>query len=125
MSTRRSSQSRAHVALAVCAFAAATLGCGDDLPLEVSLPPVVIRLVPGDATVAVGDTVPLYGSITGGSPTTPPTVAKCTVTQPNVASVVQTLTSCKVAGLTVGTTDIIAMASTGQVDTATVVVFLR
>lgn len=110
----------------VCALAAGALACGSDdyIPMLTNSP-VVIRLVPGSATVTVGDTVPLVGDITGGSPSSPPTVARCTPTQPTVATALVTLTTCKVVGLAPGTTDIIAMASTGHVDTATVTVVSR
>ena len=86
---------------------------------------MVMRLVPTSASMRVGDTLEIVGQLTGGSIFTPPTVAKCTPTTPNVATAIRSLTACKVVGLAAGTTEIIAMASTGHLDTATVEVVAR
>ena len=112
--------------IAAAAVGVVILGCGnDDLILETPAPPVVIRLTPESSAIAVGDSVRIEGRITGGSPVTPSSVSKCTATSPSVVRAVTSLSACTIVGLAPGTTDIIAMASTGQVDTATVVVVPR
>jgi hypothetical protein len=99
--------------------------CGDDLPLAVTDPPVVITLDPALATVRVGDTTRFVGTLSGGSPITPPRVASCKVSSPLIASVSLSLAGCTVVGVSPGTTDVSVMASTGQEDTARVVVVPR
>ena len=106
---------------------AGVLGCYPDWGTTEAPPPppVVIQLVPGNATVTVGDTIDVVSQITGGSVMTPPSLYRCTSTSPNVATAIWSRTACRVAGLANGTTDIVAMASTGHQDTATVVVVPR
>jgi hypothetical protein len=121
-------KSLAWIGFTASAFGVVLVGCtGSDLNpySKEPLPPVVIRLVPGNATVAVGDTAQLVGEITGGSALTPPSVFKCTATLPNVVTTIRSLTACTVVGVAAGTTEVIAMASTGQVDTAAIVVVPR
>lgn len=126
MKTSRISNRFARASLAAVVSGVAVLGCasGDDSMILV-VQAVVIRLVPDHATVVVGDTVQLVGEITGGSPNTPPSVESCAPSSPNVATAIRSLSGCKVVGLSPGTTGIIVTASTGQRDTATVVVVPR
>lgn len=99
--------------------------CGNDLPLAYTDPPVVITLEPALATVRVGDTTRLVGTLSGGSPITPPRVASCKLSSPLIASVSSSLAGCTVVGVSPGTTDVSVMASTGHEDTARVVVVPR
>ena len=116
---------RLRVVLAIGALGVGALGCGDSSsPLHTD-PPVVLKLVPDNAAVRVGDTTQIMAVITGGSRTLPPIVGACTSASPTKAAASVIASGCRVVGVSAGTIDVIVMASTGNSLTATVMVEAR
>ncbi len=99
-------------------------GSQDTLPFLTN-PAVVVTLTPAVATVRVGDTTRFVAAISGGSSTAPPIVASCALAFPQMATVTASLAGCTVVGVSPGTTDVSVMVSTGQQDSARVVVVPR
>lgn len=126
MFSNRSNTSLVCRGIAAAAFAVALLACYDDsVPLPVVPPTPVVRLLPEAAVVMVGDTARLVVEVTvDGEPRTP-SVSSCVVASANLATAVRTPTTCNVVGVSSGTTSLVVTVSTGQMDTATVIVIPR
>jgi len=104
---------------------AALLACSgvDTIP---GVPPTpVVRLLPEGAAVAVGDTARFVVEVTVEGKPRVPVVASCAVTSATLATAVRTPTTCNVVGVSPGTTSLVVTISTGQMDTATVIVIPR
>lgn len=122
----RSNTSLVRRGIAAAGFAAGLLACYDDsIPLPGVPPTPVVRLLPEAAVVTVGDTARLVVEVTvDGEPRTP-SVSSCVVASANLATAVRTPTTCNVVGVSSGTTSLVVTVSTGQMDTATVMVIPR
>lgn len=122
----RSNTSLVRRGIASAGIAAGVLACYDDsVPLPGVPPTPVVRLLPEAAVVTVGDTARLVVEVTvDGEPRTP-SVSSCVVASSNLATVVRTPTTCNVVGVSAGTTSLVVTVSTGQMDTATVIVIPR
>lgn len=113
--------------LAAVGMSVGLVACwGDDtIPLPGVPPTPVVRLLPEAAVVAVGDTARLVVEVTVEGEPRVPVVASCAVTSATLATAVRTPTTCNVVGVSLGTTSLVVTVSTGQMDTATVIVIPR
>lgn len=85
-------------------------------------PAVTVSVSPSPLTVSQGASATLAVSISGGSPTSPPTLASCTSATFAIASVAVAGGNCRVTGVAPGSTTITATVSTGQTAAANVTV---
>ncbi len=103
------------------AFVAASLGalfalgaCGDDVTVPVAPDaPVVVSITPPSATMNIGESLNFAVQITGGSATTPPTLASCTSSNTAVATAAVQGAACRVTAVASGNVTVTAAASTG------------
>lgn len=114
--------SRKKALIAVSLSALAALGaCGDNVTVPVAPPAVVnVSITPPSATMNVGEKLNFAVQITGGSTTTPPTLASCTSSNTAVATAASAGSACAVTAVAPGNATITAAASTGQVAAASV-----
>ncbi|MBA3917810.1 MAG: hypothetical protein C0516_04390 [Gemmatimonas sp.] len=104
--------------------ALAALGaCGDDVtvPPPVVVPPTV-TITPPSANMNVGESLSFAVQISGGSTTTPPTLASCTSSNTAVATAAVQGSACRVTAVAAGNATVTAAASTGQVAAASITV---
>jgi hypothetical protein len=113
--------------IVVSGLCAGLMACwGDDtIPLPGVPPTPVVRLLPEAVAVAVGDTARFVVEVTVQGEPRVPVVASCAMTSATLATAVRTPTTCNVVGVSPGTTSLVVTVSTGQMDTATVVVIPR
>lgn len=89
--------------------------CGDNVTVPVApAASVAISLTPSNASMNIGDTQVFSVQITGGSTTTPPTLASCSSSNSAVVTVTKDVSSCKVTAVAAGNATVTAVASTGQ-----------
>lgn len=98
--------------------------CGDDVTVPVQNTPAVIMMTPGNAALNIGDVQTFAVQITGGSTTTPPTLATCTSSNAAVATASKdpAISACKVTAIGTGSATITAATSAGQVTSSSVTV---
>ncbi|MBC8089360.1 MAG: Ig-like domain-containing protein, partial [Phycisphaerae bacterium] len=98
--------------------------CGDDVTVPVQIDPVVILITPSNAAMNIGESLNFAVQVTGGSSTTPPTLASCTSSNSAVATatLVNPGSSCRVTAVAAGNATVTAAASTGQVASSAVAV---
>ncbi len=95
--------------------------CGDNVTVPVVVPPsVVVSISPSSAAANIGDVLTFSVQITGGSTTTPPTLASCTSSNAAVATASVNGSSCKVTAVASGNATITAAASGGQQASASI-----
>ncbi|MEO7996791.1 MAG: Ig-like domain-containing protein [Gemmatimonadaceae bacterium] len=87
--------------------------CGDDVVVPVQQDPVVILMTPQNAALNIGDVQTFAVQITGGSTTTPATLASCTSSNSAVATATKsaTLSACTVTAVSSGSVTITAATS--------------
>ena len=96
--------------------------CGDDVVVPVIEPQVVIVITPSNASMNIGESLSFAVQVTGGSTTTPPSLASCTSSNTAVAAATKDGSSCKVTAVATGNATVTATASTGQVASSAVTV---
>lgn len=116
--------SRKMAIVAVSLGALTALGaCGDDVTVAAAPDnPVVVSITPPSATLNIGETTTLAVQITGGSATTPPTLASCTSSNTAVATAAVQGSTCRVTAVASGNVSITAAASTGGIAAASITV---
>lgn len=116
--------SRKMAIVAVSLGAMTALGaCGDDVTVTPApAAPVVISITPQNATLNIGESTNLAVQITGGSTTTPPTLASCTSSNSAVATAAVQGSACRVTAVASGNVSVTAAASTGGVAAAAITV---
>lgn len=108
------SRNKALAALSLSALA--VLGaCGDDVTVPAPVNPAVqLTISPMNANMNVGESLNFAVQITGGSTTTPPTLASCTSSNTAVATVAISGAACRVTAVAAGNATVTAAASTGN-----------
>lgn len=99
--------------------------CGDDVTVPVvPVTPVVIMMTPGNAAMNILDVQTFAVQITGGSTTTPPTLATCTSSNAAVATASKdpSISACRVTAIGTGSATITAATNSGQVTSSSVTV---
>jgi uncharacterized protein YjdB len=115
------SRNKALIALSLGALAA--LGaCGDDVTVSQVTNPVTVTITPQNSTLNVGEKLTLAVQVSGGSTTTPPTLASCTSSDAAKVSVAMTGSTCVATAVAAGNVSIEAKASTGQSASASITV---
>jgi uncharacterized protein YjdB len=95
--------------------------CGDDVTVPAaSVQSVTISISPKNSSLNIGESSMLAVQITGGSTTTPPTLASCTSSNTAVLTAAKVGTGCQITGVAAGNATVTAAASTGQQDAAAV-----
>jgi len=94
--------------------------CGDDVTVPVRDEQVVIVITPSNASMNIGESLNFAVQITGGSQTTPPTLATCTSSNSAVATATKDNSSCRVTAVAAGNATVTAAASGGQVASSAV-----
>jgi uncharacterized protein YjdB len=90
-------------------------GCGDNVTVPVPpLASIVITITPQNASMNIGESLNFAVQITGGSTTTPPTLASCSTSNAAVATASVNGAACKVTAVAAGNATVTAAASTGQ-----------
>ncbi|WP_411281872.1 beta strand repeat-containing protein [Gemmatimonas sp.] len=115
------SRNKAIVALSLGALALGA--CGDDVTVPLTPnTPITLSITPPSASMNVGEAVNFAVQISGGSTTTPPTLASCTSSSATVATAAVAGSSCRVTAVAAGNATVTATATTGQSAAASVTV---
>jgi len=113
------SRKKAILALSIGALSA--LGaCGDDVTVTETVLPVTVTITPPSATMNIGESLNFAVSISGGSATTPPTLASCTSSNAAVATAAVASGACRVTAVASGNITVTAATTTGQAAAASV-----
>lgn len=116
------SRNKALIATSVVAMGVLA-ACGDDVTVPPAVnPPVVISITPQVRAMNINETVNFAVQITGGSETTPPTLANCTSDNSSVATASVQGSACRVTAVAAGNVNVTAAASTGQTAAAAITV---
>jgi uncharacterized protein YjdB len=113
------SRNKALVAVGLGALSALA-ACGDNVTVPVTQNQVVISISPSNASLNINDTQIFSVQITGGSTSTPPTLASCSSSNAAVVTVTKGTNSCSVTAVAAGNATITAVSSTNQQASAAV-----